>query len=89
MAAVLTSRFSAATRFSSPVKIGILEQAPPSCVDRSAIGVLRAGFTASFGPANQDAGDAHSGRLKSGPKVQPPSVALPEQLKRQTFVLFR
>jgi hypothetical protein len=45
--------------------------------------MLRAGFTDSFGPANQDDGDAQAGRLKSGPKVQPVSiVALANAVRR-------
>src|SRR5271166_6692244 len=77
MAAILTSRFSLATRCSSLVSRGSLNSVHQFGSIGSAFGRLRAGFTASFGPANQDAGDDQPGALKSGPTVQPPSAVAP------------
>src|ERR1700759_1230342 len=71
MAAAFTSRFCSATRCSRPVSTGSPNSVHQFGSTGSATGMLGGRLTASFGPANQEAGDAQSGRLKSGPTVQP------------------
>ena len=84
VAATLTSRFSEATRRSSSVSSGSLNSVHQSTSIGSATGMLGGGFTASFGPANHDPGEAQPGLLKSGPTVQPPSAVAPSRAASNT-----
>src|SRR5471030_964422 len=87
MTATCTSRFSAATRFSRPVRTGSWNSVHQFGSTGSATATLRSGFTGSFGPANQDSGEAQSGCLKSGPNVQPVSAAAPASPARSARFL--
>ena len=70
--ATRTSRFCAATRCSSAVSSASWNRFHQSGSIGVATGREGSGGTFSFGPANQDVGDAHDGTWKFGPTVQPP-----------------
>ncbi len=74
-AAIWTSRFSSATRRSSPVRIGSLNRFHQFGSIGSATGMLGCGGSGSAFFANQEPGDSHSGDSKFGPTVQAPRAS--------------